>query len=80
MEKLFFSLGLILSGLAVGYVVQVVDRRRALTLPLPIVDLRKILQKIGLLFFMPISFLAAVWVVSFGDMRVAFLPLVGVCA
>lgn len=80
MEKLFFSLGLILSGLALGYIVQVVDRRGALTLPVPIVDLRKILQKIGLLFFMPISFLAAVWVVSFGDMRVAFLPLVGVCA
>lgn len=29
---------------------------------------------------MPISFLAAVWVVSFDDMRVAFLPVVGVCA
>lgn len=29
---------------------------------------------------MPISFLAAVWIVTFGDMRIAFLPFVGICA
>jgi len=80
MEKLFFSLGLILSGLALGYMVQILDRTGTLRLPVSIDVLRKILQKIGLLFFMPISFLAAVWVVSFGDMRVALLPLIGVCA
>lgn len=80
MEKLFFSLGLILSGLALGYTIQLMDRSGTLRLPLSIDVLRKILQKIGLLFFMPISFLAAVWVVSFGDMRVALLPLIGICA
>lgn len=80
MEKLFFSLGIIISGLALGYLLQLIDRGRVSALPLSIIVLRKTLQKIGLLFFMPISFLGAVWVVSFGDMRVAFLPLVGVCA
>ncbi|MFT5697367.1 MAG: putative permease [Desulforhopalus sp.] len=80
MEKLLFTLGIIASGLALGYLIQLVDRGGVMTLPLSIAVLRKTLQKIGLLFFMPISFLGAVWVVSFGDMRVAFLPLVGVCA
>ena len=53
MEKLIFSLGLILSGLALGYVLQFLDRNQILSLPLPIANLRKLLQKIGLLFFMP---------------------------
>jgi len=80
MERLFFSLGLILSSLALGYVLQVMDRNGTLVLPVSIDILRKILQKVGMLFFMPISFLAAVWIVSFGDIRVALLPLIGVCA
>jgi predicted permease len=80
MDRLFFSLALIASGLTLGYLIQIVDRRGVVTLPLSVAVLRKTLQKIGLLFFMPISFLGAVWVVSFGDMRVAYLPVVGVCA
>ena len=80
MEKLFFSLAIIASGLTIGYMIQIIDRGEVMTLPLSITVLRKTLQKIGLLFFMPVSFLGAVWVVSFGDMRVAFLPLVGVFA
>ncbi|TKB12369.1 AEC family transporter [Desulforhopalus sp. IMCC35007] len=80
MERLFFSLALISIGLAVGYLLQIVERRGVVTLPVSAAVLRKTLQKIGLLFFMPISFLGAVWVVPFGDMRVAYLPVVGVCA
>ena len=80
MEKLFFSLGIIAGGLTLGYLVQLVDRGGLVTLPFSIAVLRKTLQKIGLLFFMPISFLGAVWVVSFGDIRVAFLPFVGIFA
>lgn len=80
MDKLIFSLAIILSGLALGYTLQVLDREKLFVLPLPIGDLRKILQKIGLLFFMPISFMAAVWVVSFDDLRVIFLPVIGVVA
>lgn len=80
MDKLLFSLGLILTGLALGYTVQVFERKGRISLPVSIESLRKILQKIGLLVFMPVSFLAAVWVVSFGDLRVAFLPVIGVLA
>lgn len=80
MDRLFLSLGLIASALILGYFIQVMDRNGTVTLPLSIELLRKTLQKIGLLFFMPISFLAAVWAVSFGDIRVAFLPLVGIFA
>jgi predicted permease len=80
MDKLLFSLAIILSGLALGYVLQTLDRNRVVQLPLPIAQLRKMLQRIGLLFFMPISFMAAVWIVSFADLRVMILPVIGVGA
>lgn len=78
MEKLIYSLGLILSGIALGYTIQVLEKSGVWSLPVSIKTLRKILQKIGLLFLMPISFFAAVWVVPFSDIRIAFLPLIGV--
>ena len=76
MGKLFFSLGLIIIGLVFGYVVQLLDRNKTITLPLPIASLRKLLQKIGLLFFMPITFMSAVWIVSFENLRVVLLPVI----
>lgn len=80
MERLIFSLGLILIGLALGYILQRLDRKKILTLPLPIASLRKLLQKIGLLFFMPIIFMSAVWIVSFENLRVFWLPVIGIVA
>ena len=80
MDKVFLSLALIISGLTLGYVIQNLDRKEILSLPMPIVSLRKALQKMGLLFFMPISFLGAVWIVSFENVRVVLLPVVGLCS
>ncbi len=80
MANLIFSLLLILSALTMGYVLQNLSLKGTVQLPLEISELRKILQKIGLLVFMPISFFGAIWVVSFGDIRVVWLPVVGVTA
>ena len=80
MDKVFLSLALIISGLTLGYVIQNLDRKEIIALPISIVNLRKTLQKMGLLFFMPISFLGAVWIVSFENVRVVLLPVVGLCS
>ena len=80
MVNLLSSLLLILSALSLGYFLQNLSLKGIVKLPIEISDLRKILQKIGLLIFMPISFAGAVWVVSFGDLRVIWLPVVGVTA
>jgi len=77
MQKLLFSLALIVTGLVVGYLWQQWAKRKGLRQEAAIPATRKLLQKIGLLFFMPVSFVAAVWVVSFADIRVAFLPIIG---
>jgi len=80
MENLIFSLVLILAGLLLGYLVQKLHAARRISLPMGIVFLRKSLQKIGLLVFMPISFLGAVWIVPFGDLRIVWLPVIGLAA
>lgn len=77
MQKLLFSLALIVTGLVCGYLWQHWAKRKGPRQEGSIPAIRKLLQKIGLLFFMPISFVAAVWVVSFADIRVAFLPAIG---
>jgi predicted permease len=80
MNKLLFSLALIISGLLVGCTLRLLSERGSITLPLTVADLRKLLQKTGLLFFLPISFMTAVWVVRFTDLRIALLPLIGATA
>ncbi len=77
MQKLLFSLALIVTGLVVGYFWQHWARRKGPQHEASIPNIRKLLQKTGLLFFMPVSFVAAVWVVSFADIRVIFLPVIG---
>ncbi len=80
MENLIFSLALILGGLMLGYLVQKLHARQRISLPSDIVSLRKSLQKLGLLAFMPISFLGAVWIVPFSDLRIVWLPIIGIVA
>jgi len=77
MQKLLFSLVLIITGLVCGYLWQLWAKRTGSRHQASIPATRKLLQKIGLLFFMPVSFVTAVWVVSFEDIRVAFLPAIG---
>jgi hypothetical protein len=77
MQKLLFSLGLIISGLTAGYLWQHWAIARGPSHEAAIPGLRKRLQKIGLLFFMPISFIGAVWIVPLDNIRILFLPLIG---
>jgi predicted permease len=77
MQKLSFSLALILCGLLLGYICQRLLQHNSQNPEKSIPAIRKSLQRVGLLFFMPVSFVAAVWVVSFSDLRVIFLPFIG---
>lgn len=80
MEKFAFSLGIIFLGLTSGYVFQVLVEKGTIQLAVGLEGLRKILQKIALLFFNPVAFLGAVWIVKLDDMRIAVLPFIGIAA
>jgi len=77
MTKLLLTLGVITLGLSLGYLIQRLVVSRYLILPLSLVDLRRLLQKVGLLFFMYFSFMATVWIVRVDDLRLVALPAVG---
>lgn len=80
MSKFAYSLSIIAFGLLLGYLIQVAASRRIIRLPLPIDDLRKLLQRIALLVVNPVAILGAVWVVNVDSIKLAALPFVGVFA
>ena len=77
MTKLLFTLGLIALGLFLGYSIQRLVASRRLILPLPMADLRILLQKVGILFFMCFSFMATVWIIRIDNLRLVALPAIG---
>jgi predicted permease len=77
MQKLLFSLILIISGLICGYILQQIIRKKTDQHHLLLPRLRKSLQRFSMLWIMPISFVGALWIVPFDDMRIALLPLLG---
>ena len=63
MSKFIYSFGIIIFGLALGYLVQTLVNRNLIKLPIPIDDLRKLLQKLALLFLNPVAIVGAIWLV-----------------
>ncbi|MGD2097340.1 MAG: hypothetical protein PVG35_07135 [Desulfobacterales bacterium] len=77
MTKFIYSFGIILFGLLLGYLIQVLVRRKRIELPIHIDDLRKLLQRIALLFLNPVAIVGAIWVVNIQNVRLAALPFIG---
>lgn len=79
-SKFLFSFSIIAFGLALGYLLQVLVRNEKIRLPIALDELRKLLQKVALLFFMPITFVGAIWIVNAGNATIAAFPFLGVFA
>ena len=77
MAKFIYSFGIILFGLSLGYLIQVLVRQELIKLPIHINDLRKLLQRIALLFLNPVAIVGAIWVVNIQNVRLAALPFIG---
>ncbi len=80
MAKFFYSFGIIIFGLALGYIFQTLFNRKLIKLPIPIDDLRKLLQKIALLFLNPVAIVGAIWMVSIKNVGLIALPFIGLIA
>jgi len=80
MFKFFFTFGLIVSGLSIGYGVQALIKREVLHLPLPLEQLRRFLVKLALLFINPIAIVGAIWTIRMNDGRMVAFPVLGVFA
>lgn len=80
MSKLVLSLGIIVVGLSLGYAIQRLSDADILRLPISLEGLRKGLQKIALLFVLPVTILGAIWIVDVRSISIAALPLIGLGA
>jgi predicted permease len=80
MSKFIYAFSVILFGLFLGYVIQILVKRELITLPIHIDGLRKLLQRIALLFVNPIAIVGAIWVVSLKNATLVALPIVGLFA
>jgi len=80
LSKLFFSFGIILSGLLLGYAIQVLAARGLICLPVSLDALRKGLQRAALLLINPVAIVGATWIVSIRHLGLAALPFVGLFA
>lgn len=80
MSKFIYSFSLILFGLFLGYGIQVLVNSGRITLAMTTDQLRKLLQRIALLFLNPVAIIGAVWAVNMESGRIAALPFVGLFA
>ena len=80
MSKFIYSFSIILFGLSLGYIIQILVKQQWIKLPLHIDDLRKLLQRIALLFLNPIAIVGAIWVVSLKSVALVALPFIGLFA
>jgi predicted permease len=80
LSRLLFSFGIILSGLLLGYAIQVLSARGIIRLPVSLDALRKGLQRAALLFVNPVAIVGATWIVSIRHLGLAALPFVGLFA
>jgi predicted permease len=80
MSKFIYSLGIILFGLSLGYVVRLLSERAGFPLPVPVDRVRKSLQRAALLFVNPVAVAGAVWIVNIESVRLAALPFIGLFA
>ena len=78
--NLIFSISIIFLGLILGYVVQQLEYKKITRLPISLENLRKLLQKIALLFFLPISTIGTLWIIKMDNIKIAALPFLGVFA
>jgi predicted permease len=77
MSKFIYSFAIIFLGLLLGYIFQLLMQRRRIELGISINDLRKMLQKVALLFFNPVAIAGAVWIVSLKNATLIALPFIG---
>jgi len=80
MQKLLFSLSIIALGLIIGYCIQRLVLAGKIKADPSLAQQRKILQRISLLCLNPIATMGAIWILSFHNIRIAFMPIIGMIA
>jgi predicted permease len=77
MDKVLFSLTIIVAGLGLGWAVRMAVDAGRLRLPVELPRLRVALQKTALLWVLPLTYCGAIWNLSLRDVELVAMPFVG---
>ena len=77
MDKVLFSLTVIVTGLGLGWAVRMAVDAGRLRLPAELPRLRVALQKAALLYVLPLTYCGAIWNLSLKNVELAAMPFVG---
>ena len=80
MSKIVSMLMMILFSLIVGYIVKLLHERDKLKLPFPIEKIRRFLQRLTLIGFIPITVTTSVWIAPIQNLQIIALPFIGLSA
>jgi len=78
MRQLIHSFLIIFLSLLCGYVIQLLIKKEYFVLPFSLEKIRKFLQKLGLLFLMPIIIFGVYWVMDFQELKFFLFPFLGI--
>jgi len=77
-KQLVNSFLIIYISLAIGYLIQLLVKKSIISLPFSLEKVRKILQKLAILFFMPLTYIGIYWMMDFHQIKLLFFPLLGI--
>ncbi len=80
MSKIMSMLLMIMISLTVGYTIKNIHEREKVRLPFPIKDIRKFLQRLTLIGFVPITVTTSVWIAPIKNLQIISLPFIGLLA
>ena len=80
MQKLLFSLSIIATGLIIGYLIQHLVVIGKIKADKALKKQRQTLQRVALLCLNPIATIGAIWILSFDNIRIVFMPAIGALA
>lgn len=77
-KQLVNSFLIIFISLAAGYLIQLLVKKSIPSLPFSLEKVRKLLQKLAILFFVPITYIGVYWTMDFHQIKLLLFPLLGI--
>lgn len=71
---------MIIISLTIGYTIKTLHEREKIKLSFPIKDIRKFLQRLTLIGFVPITVTTSVWIAPIKNLQIITLPFIGLLA
>ena len=80
MSQIISMLLMIIISLTIGYIIKTLHSMKKIRLPYPIESIRKFLQRLTLIGFIPVTVTTSVWIAPIRNLQIIALPFIGLFA